>query len=300
MANEIVKSVTQACYEHTSLGYSSSGPCAVGNGMWVSGSRVKGGLRFTSIAVSGSVNWAEIKYVYGGSNNENSGDWKFYVYGIDEDNTGSFSSNPFGRTHTSNRLDINQGGGGPQYPGSTSFNVTSIFNEIVTRGGWSSGNAMGFLFENNGSSTDVYASASTSSSYLVYRQSAEPNFKPTPKSVTAPSLPDALDYGIKISKPGINVLEATEEELFYTSRRDQLKVYMEGEVDITGTTKTIAHNLGYKPFVMMFIKENGLSVWKKYPSFGTTGFYVDGTNLYIDGLVSGDKIYYYIFIDQLV
>ena len=82
-------------------------------------------------------------------------DLKMITYGIDEDDTHDFDSgesNPLSRTKTSasttsqfndknTRVDID---------------VKSIVEEITTRSGWSSGNAIGFTMLNNGSPTDVW------------------------------------------------------------------------------------------------------------------------------------------------
>lgn len=278
-----------------------TGDCAVGNNIFNFGTgSTSGALRFQNVGISHgqSINFCRLVYKYAGVGGASSGSWKHTVKGIDEDNTASFSSgNPLGRSKTSASITINEGR--PTSGGTKEYDVRSIVQEIVNRGGWSSGNAIGITFEDNGTDSQVGAYASMTDSYLVYRISAEPNFKPTPKSVSAPSLPTAQDYGIRISKPGQNVLTATEQELYYSSRRDQLKVYMEGEVSITSSTKTITHNFGYTPFVMLFIKYNGYSTWEKYPSVGTTGYYVNDSVVYIDGLANGDKIYYYIFIDEL-
>lgn len=300
MANELIFYESSANDQWTdrATSYSVAGLTYIGTAS--DGDEFNCGYRFPSVTVSQgtTVNEARLLcYVaFKGSSSD-----RLYVkaYGIDEDNTASFTSYPLGRTKTTavTTFDTEM----PSVGTYQEIVVTSQVNEILARGGWSSGNAMGFILNDNGSASDVYIGEDDSpgKSYLMIRESAEPNFKPTPGSVTAPTIPEAGDFGIKISKPGVNVLTATDEELYYTSRRGQLKVHMEGEVDITTTTKTIAHNLGYTPFVMLFIKPNGNTTWEKYPSFGTTGYYVNDTNLYIDGLVSGDKIYYYIFLDQL-
>ena len=307
MANEIVTSLSDHCQEHTTFGYSNTSSCAVGNGQFVSGSQVKGGMRFTNISLNqgSSVSFAGIYYEYSGSNNVSSGNWKHYLYGIDEDNTGDFGSNPFGRSHTSARITTDDGGGGPQYPGSKLFDVTSIVQEIVNRSGCSSGNAIGFLFENNGSSTDVYASASSTNSYFVYRQSAEPNFYPTPLSVSAPTIPSGSTHGIKISIPGVEVLTATESQLSYTSDKNVLKIKEFGSYTLTSASDTLIvnHNLGYKPFVLVYLRYYNGSTWVNYKL--PTGFGVNSSTVLVTdsqlkiqpNTATNDVIYYYIFID---
>jgi hypothetical protein len=86
-------------------------------------------------------------------------DVKVKVYGIDEDNTATFDTSPFGRDHTTANkswsFTIEKEVGHTD----TSVDLSTIVQEIVNRGGWVSGNAMGFLMEENGSSSfgDVYA-----------------------------------------------------------------------------------------------------------------------------------------------
>ncbi len=73
---------------------------------------------------------------------------KYKCYGIDEDNTGDFGGNPFGRSKTS--ASMTAGAANPSIPGYETPTVTNIVQEIVNRGGWEQGNHMGFLlFDDN-------------------------------------------------------------------------------------------------------------------------------------------------------
>ena len=76
------------------------------------------------------------------------------IKGIDEDNTSSFDSNPFARTATSATIDWDIGSvtANNTY---TSSSITTIVQEIVNRGSWSSGNAMGFFLMDDGFATNV-------------------------------------------------------------------------------------------------------------------------------------------------
>lgn len=303
MANETIANVSDMAVEDDI--YWQTGYCAVGNDLFdTDGSNAtKGAMRFTNITIDryATVNMAKIIYKYRlvGSG---SGSWKFTTFGIDEDNTSSFGY-PFGRTKTSAYQSYDEGV--PTSGGTKTMDVTSIVNEIVGRSGWNSGNAMGFLFEDSGSSEKVWASAEQSDSYLVYRVSAEPNFKPTPKSVTAPTIPAKQDYGMKISRAGKNVLTATEDDTFFTSGKNQFKVHTQGLFESTSVGyTTIAHNLGYIPFVMVYVKSTTFGTyWVRLPrlfSFeATPSYYVDDTNLVLYSSTSSDDFYYYIFLDQL-
>jgi len=80
-------------------------------------------------------------------------DIKFKIWGIDEDNTSDFSGGyPSGRPKTDAvRTKI-------QSPNTSEFNFgdewTELVQEIVNRSGWSSGNHMGFMIEDNGTDDD--------------------------------------------------------------------------------------------------------------------------------------------------
>jgi hypothetical protein len=61
------------------------------------------------------------------------------------------------------------------------------------------------------------------------------------------------DYGMKISKPGYDVKDATDAQLVYSSKFDTIRVFTSGSGTITvpnpmaTQTVTISHNLGYRP-----------------------------------------------------
>ena len=86
-----------------------------------------------------------------------SGDLKIKTYGIDEDNTSAFniSESPLTRPQTSafSTQDVSL----PPVGEGFGINVTSQTQEIVSRAGWISGNAMGFAIYDNGSPSDVSA-----------------------------------------------------------------------------------------------------------------------------------------------
>jgi len=60
------------------------------------------------------------------------------------------------------------------------------------------------------------------------------------------------DYGIKVSKPGFDVLTTADKNLVFSSKFDTFRVFASGSGSITCTlgtvqTVTITHNLGYRP-----------------------------------------------------
>ena len=88
------------------------------------------------------------------------------MYGIDEDNTSPFEHNPFGRNKTVSKhdtcpSDIEVG----QW---WDFGVTELVQPIINRGGWVSGNAMGFLMFNDGTPTGNYIGNKYSNDCGVY------------------------------------------------------------------------------------------------------------------------------------
>ncbi|SRR5258708_21094222 len=75
------------------------------------------------------------------------------IYGIAEDNTATFTSDPTGRTKTTANVSWSLGSITVDVAYATP-DITSIIQEIVNRAGWVSGNAMGFLILDNGSGGD--------------------------------------------------------------------------------------------------------------------------------------------------
>lgn len=300
MANETTVETTESGNEYyeTSLAGDSSGAFAFGNNAILG--TIKGAVRIDAVSIpqGSSVNYARL-YVPATSQGTGTGSdsLKTRIYGIDEDNTSSFGSNPFGRSKTTatNTQDNSLPGVGNYI----SWDVSSIVQEIVGRGGWSSGNAMGFFIEDNTSTVDFWMSNADGSSLLLYRLDAEPDFTPTPSTISAPTFPTAGDYGIKVSQPGVEVLTATDGQSFFTTRKQTVKVASEGDVSTSTGIYNVAHSLGYVPAVMGFMK-NGGNRYKLNKYGGTPSGYIgaDGTSVVIFS-AAGTSVYYYEFIDPL-
>lgn len=79
-------------------------------------------------------------------------DVKAVTYGIDEDNTNDFSTNPFGRTKTTAHKHSTWSFTNNDFEEHSITDLASVVQEIIDRNGWVSGNAMGFLINNDGSS----------------------------------------------------------------------------------------------------------------------------------------------------
>ena len=108
---------------------------------------MKGALRFGSVAIAKNASIYDssigihVDYRYGSS--------QMYcaMYGIDEDNTADFSSTPLGRPKTTARA---RPEANPSVGQTLWFGCTNQVQEVVNRGGWSSGNNMGFIFQEDG------------------------------------------------------------------------------------------------------------------------------------------------------
>lgn len=116
-----------------------------------------GAIRFNNVNESGSVYKAELGIHIVEAYSQTV---PVKTYGIYETDTSDYVGNPFGRTKTTNYI-INSKDGGLGAGATWRFDVTSIFNEILGISGWSSGNHMGFLCFDNGSTiTNLFDSVS--------------------------------------------------------------------------------------------------------------------------------------------
>lgn len=272
----------------------------------LSNATLRGAIRFTSINLAqGTSIYAANVHMYVGIRSGSS-EVKAKIWGINEDNTADFSSGGgvFARSRTTNSNTNSYSATGTG--GYFTIGVTSMVQQIINRGGWSSGNAIGFVVEDNGTSTSETSHIEDSmyeqpNCVLEILLSATPNFKPTPTTVNADPFPAPSNYGISIAKPGQNVLTASEDQLYYTSRKKQLKVFMEGQASTSGGTVTVTHNLGYVPVVIAYYYNDSTGAWEKFYFYGS----IEASNLMeIDTTkvvftTDYSKVYYYIFLDQL-
>lgn len=225
-----------------------------------------------------------------------SGTLRMRTNGIKESNTSPFTSSPFGRPMTTAQADNNTSV--PSVGNTITISVTSMVNEITHVSGWGVGHAMAFVVGNNGSDDDSWYEDDNLQSKLVIETSALPDFTPAPISIAAPTFPSLSSYGIKVSQPGVNVQDAIESELYFTTRKKQLRVAIEEEI-LNVFTK--AHTLGYAPCVLAYFNDTG----KKYlmnRQIGPieVGNYVasNAANVIFSNN-TGVSIYYYMFIDPL-
>lgn len=265
---------------------------------------LNGAIRFRNVTVAQgtSVDDAGVVIV---SANSPGDSYYFYVEGIDEDNTADFNaSNAFGRSRTSARTThyVSSVTDGERH----GYGAGSIVNEILARGGWSSGNSMGFVFiaeaaSAHGGTSNFFDANLSTGCYLWIRTSAEPDFTPTPISLASESFPEADDFGIKISKPGIEVESATESQLYFTTRKKVMTVKSQGNIITTANPHLISHGLSYTPMVMAFALKDGkrhILPRVRYGAGDNIGW-VEVTSTQVKFYVNtSTQIYYYIFYDQ--
>ena len=101
------------------------------------------------------------------------------------------------------------------------------------------------------------------------------------------------DFGVKVSLPGFDAVNAADANLYFSSSWPTLKIdeSISGTLTLTGTAAdVVTHTLGYPPFVMVWSHANGF-----YPyyisSINSTTIAFRSTQA---GLNVGDKIRYYI------
>ena len=77
------------------------------------------------------------------------------------------------------------------------------------------------------------------------------------------------DYGIKVSKPGFDILTADLKDQIFNSSANSLKIWMEGNVsfalaagDFPTANTNVSHGLGYSPFYLVYFKlANANKLW---------------------------------------
>lgn len=258
---------------------------SMGIGKAFLGNAVISAVRFTNVTIPQGATITGVSLIIIGDSDD-SDDVNVNVYGIDEDNTADFSSDPTGRTKTTAYMEglIN----GIDANGEAAFvngNMINVVQEIVDRGSWSSGNAMGFIFDGTPSDNDniIYfktydgddtkaatleitystgGSASLSPSASTSASSSASASKSASASASASPSPIEPFNGLKIAKPNINVLNTQEPfDLIFSSDYGTLKYYTKetasftinaADDDIAGTA-TITHDLGYYPYVEVFV-----------------------------------------------
>lgn len=298
--------------------YTVTGQCAIGRNRTEGDvdRNYRSALRFLNVPASGQVDYAGlIFYVDANGHDETyrTGEWRFRIWGINEDNCGDFGNNPLGRSRTSQTSDSNNGEE-PTVGFRKEIGVTSAVNGVLQRGGWRYGNALGLIFEpitENNNYVNKYAIDNSESSYLLIRQGAEPNWKPTPQISVAQAFPAPKQFGIRVARPGVNVFSASGDQFFYNSDLPSLRVAMQGKVNVSaGVDYLVAHGLGHKPYAIAYVKSSVGAGRFKMPRYFppiqgdpyddniNASIWVNATYMKINASANCE-VYYYIFIDEL-
>ena len=273
-------------------------------------------VRFNSVIIAKGATITSAKITFKSANSD-SNNVLTKVYGIDEDDTADFSSDPTARTKTSASADwdVNGTTSGNTYDAT---GLASIVQEIIDRGSWSSGNDMGFLIVNDGStdgishSWDSWDGDSTSAALLTveYTTTGSASESPSSSSSLSPSAslsssaslsasasvsvsdspspsPVQPFFGLKIAKDGKDVLTAQKVTDFkFNSDYGTLKYFsketaqiqFDANDSIIAGTATISHDLGYYPFVEVFVKNAATGQYEYCPFSGSGATVTYGAN----------------------
>jgi len=201
------------------------------------------------------------------------------VHGIDEDNTADFSSDPLGRAKTTANVDWDLSGPFDVEDEASPPNVTAIIQEIVNRAGWGSGNSLGILVLEDGSTSDTFigwypwddnpnkapelvinytappttttSTTSTSTSTSTTNTSSSSSSSSTTTMVPDPNYAQGI---MRITKEGKDVIDSNYlDDYFLDSNYPLLKVHDSGSftTSIIGL-EDIPHTLGYIPYAIVF------------------------------------------------
>lgn len=229
-------------------------------------------FRFQSVSIAPGVTITAAKltlYFSGGSANNIT----TKIYGLAEDNASDFASDPRSRTRTTAFANWSfTEPGGINYEFDTA-DFTSVIQEIVNRGGWSSGNSLAIRIDDNGSTAekdcDSYEHSTVHAAKLVITYSgSSPSASTSPSSSISSSPSPSFPTGfavLDIAKDGINVLNnRNPKNLKFSSRYGTLKYYskVSTSIQIVGTgvggdfagTTSYSHNLGYYPYAEVFVR----------------------------------------------
>lgn len=282
------------------------------------------GLRWNNVTIpnTATITSAYLSlYFSGGSNN----DQALRIRGIDEDDTATFSSDPTGRSTTTAYADVSVPGSTPLDSTWTSADIKSPIQEVISRGGWSSGNDLGIFIYDNGSTyphdwdgynahpttaayieinyTNASASLSPSSTPSIsvsstpssspslsgsqswslsvslspsvtgsvsvsatpsLSKSASPSLTPSASYSASPSITPMIPFfGLRVSKPGINVLTGDDpRDFIFNSDYGTLKYLSKQAINLSfdanagavAASGTYAHNLNYYPYTEAYVK----------------------------------------------
>lgn len=299
------------------------------------------GLRFEGVTIpqGSTINSATLKG-YLSSFGITDGTLRTKVYGIDEDNTATMTSDPTGRTKTTAAVDWDEAS---KTDPITSPDISTIVQEIVDRAGWSSGNAMGFLIPDDGSdsgpNSNYYSydgdstkdfeltvdwTAASTTSTSTSTSSTSTSTSTTSSTTTQLADPNYAQGIMRITKEGKDVIKSNYlDDYFFDSNYPLLKVYDYNTfTTLIDGTKEISHDLGYVPYAMVFsqyLEDNGgggVNITDEYYqhdwflngatyyTYGYTKIYADKLDIHVENINTPTPGtidgFYYIFIEEVI
>lgn len=231
-----------------------------GYGRAFSGSENYGAVRFNNVTIPQGAVITSAFLRLTDSQNQGARTVNIKLKGIDEDDTADFSSDPDGRAKTSAAVDwdfnsVSQVTNTER----TSPDIASIIQEIIDRPGWASGNDLGIISDDDGTSNDnimrwlSFSGDATRAPQLEINYVAgSPSVSPSPSPSISPSAsvspsasrspsvsmspsisrspspsPEDTAFVIDIAKNGIDVLNTNSpQDLKFSSRYGTLKYFV--------------------------------------------------------------------------
>lgn len=289
-----------------------------------------GSFRFPNITIpkNAIINSAKLTFV-DNTGSSISRTLNYKITGIAEDNTSAFTVSPIStgrtRSHTSAAVDWDFTFTPSIGTVRDTPDIKTVIQEIVNRAGWASGNALGLYVYDDGTTPGTftyydyryYHSYPATAPLLTIDWLTPINTYAITKSLkythktTMPALTKSLQYGIysppvnpvafsglKVSKPGYNVLnESDPRHLNFTSDYNTLKYFTSGNIAMNVAynanllyTKTayIEHNLGYFPFSIVYGKSDMMAEYQPLGRFQAGSgayyslyYYVTTSRLYV-------------------
>lgn len=192
----------------------------------------------------------------------NIGNSNVRIYGIAEDNTDDFTTDPTSRERTEAFVDwdISITEGTAKFI--TSPDISAIIQEIIDRGGWDGNNAIGLIIADNNSekivTIDSFEGAEANRPRLEINYTGTTR---TPTTTTARSrIYNPRQYGVKIMKPGFPLNDPDPANQVFNSDFGTLKYFASGIIQVNnsegcgGSYEVFNHNLGYFPYVEVFVR----------------------------------------------
>jgi hypothetical protein len=264
-------------HDHYGVRVSASADDGYKNGSWdyTFGSIFLGNLsssyasavRFLNIPItSGIVVSAFLNIIYNGDFDfgDDIGPADVRIYGIYENNTANFTTDPTSRTKTTAyvdwRIELKEG----TEQELISPDLSAIIEEIVNKVGWDANNAIGFIIQDNSSTQYApffsYDGSTTKAAYLEISYLGITNRTKTFVSISRIINPDR-DYGIKIIKPTFELLTDDDpSHQIFNSDFNTLKYFTSGSVQVVVPSDDLAakevftHSLEFFPYIEVYCR----------------------------------------------